>query len=190
MQDETRVSSLEEVENMILFLYQPNPPHIIAQTQAALSRLQGSQQAWELAQHLLTRPDEKVKFFGALTIIVKLNTESTSLGDEDASDLLVHLIGWYHDSFNQASGQLVSRKLASALATFFTHFHRLWPHPLRHLIYCLASQSACPPTTVDPSFEPDVALASFHGPQLQALLWVATSIAEDVAKVDLNAANK
>jgi hypothetical protein len=75
MQDETRVSSLEEVENMILFLYQPNPPHIIAQTQAALSRLQGSQQAWELAQHLLTRPDEKVKFFGALTIIVKLNTE-------------------------------------------------------------------------------------------------------------------
>jgi hypothetical protein len=28
-----------------------------------------------LARHLLGRPDEKVKFFGALTIIIKLNTE-------------------------------------------------------------------------------------------------------------------
>jgi hypothetical protein len=33
-------------------------------------------------------------------------------------------------------------------------------------------------------------LNSFDGSQLQALLWIATNVAEDVVKIDLNAANK
>lgn len=60
---------------LILSLYQPNTPETIARTQATLSRLQGSPQAWGIARDLLARPDEKVKFFGALTIIIKLNNE-------------------------------------------------------------------------------------------------------------------
>ena len=40
-----------------------------------LQRLQRSPQAWILARELLARPDEKVRFFGALTLIVKLNTD-------------------------------------------------------------------------------------------------------------------
>ena len=102
----------------------------------------------------------------------------------------MRLIDWYQESFAQGGGQLVSRKLASALATFFLHFHRLWPQHLRHLIFCLASRSACPPDSADPSLDLVAMLNSFDGSQLQALLWVATSVAEDIAKIDLNAANK
>lgn len=63
------------VTKLILSLYQPASPSTISKTQSTLSRLQSSPQAWSLAHHLLGRPDEKVQFFGALTIIVKLNTE-------------------------------------------------------------------------------------------------------------------
>ncbi|UKZ78094.1 hypothetical protein TrVFT333_005828 [Trichoderma virens FT-333] len=92
MQDELLPSEIEQVESLILSLYEPASPSTISKTQATLSRLQGSPQAWSLAHHLLGRPDEKVKFFGALTIIVKLNTESASLSDGDATELLVSLL--------------------------------------------------------------------------------------------------
>jgi hypothetical protein len=189
MQNETQVTNLDEVERLIISLYQPNPPDIIARNQATLSRIQGTQEAWELARQLLARPDEKVKFFGALTIIVKLNTESASLGDEAAAELLVYLIGWYLDAFRTGSGQLVTRKLASALATFFLRFHRLWPHHLRHLLFCIAFGRSCPPNAVESNLDIGAVVRDLDTAQFQALFWVVTSITEDVTKVDLNAAN-
>ena len=60
---------------LILSLYEPNPPEVIAQNQALLSQTQSTPAAWSLARGLLDRPDEKVRFIGVVTIIVKLNTE-------------------------------------------------------------------------------------------------------------------
>jgi hypothetical protein len=60
---------------MILTLYEPVPPEVIAQVQAALHRLQLTPWGWVLARDLLTRSDEKVRFFGALTLAEKLNTD-------------------------------------------------------------------------------------------------------------------
>lgn len=184
---------------------------MIAKTQSTLSRLQGTPQAWLLARHLLARPDEKVKFFGALTIIVKLNTEryvespgleallrsallmpspSSSLADNDATELLVHLVGWYIDSVNSSPGPLVTRKLASALSTFLMHFHNLWPHHIRHLVYCLASGRPCDPSSLDGSVDFAAALDSLGPVQVQAVLWVTSNVVEDIQRVDLNAPSK
>ncbi|KND92626.1 Importin beta-like protein [Tolypocladium ophioglossoides CBS 100239] len=182
MQDQPLHLSLDQVES-------PNPPDVIATTQATLSRFQSSPQAWSMVRHLLERPDEKVKFFGALTVIIKLNKESFSLSDEDAAELLVRLVGWYLESLSQPSGPLVSRKLASAIATFFLHFHRLWPRYLCHLIVCLASRQSCRLGAIDDSIDTTAALASLDPAQLQAALWVATSVMEDVGRFDLNTAN-
>jgi hypothetical protein len=60
---------------LILTLYNPNPPELVSHAQTVLHRIQRSPQGWKVAQDLLARPDDKVKFFGALTLIVKLNTE-------------------------------------------------------------------------------------------------------------------
>lgn len=66
---------------MILALYSPHTPHTTISTiQDTLQRIQRSPEGWQLAQALLERPvattaDDQVKFFGALTIIIKLNTE-------------------------------------------------------------------------------------------------------------------
>jgi hypothetical protein len=56
-------------------LYKPNPAQTVSHIQEVLQRLQKSPQGWQLAQGLLARPGDNIKFFGALTIIVKLNTE-------------------------------------------------------------------------------------------------------------------
>lgn len=60
---------------LISQLYEPGQPNTITEAQALLANFQSSPQAWILAHELLKRPDEKGKFFGALTIIVKLNRE-------------------------------------------------------------------------------------------------------------------
>lgn len=60
---------------LVLALYEPSPPHVISHVQGTLHRIQKSPSAWLIARDLLGHGDDKVKFFGALTIIVKLNTE-------------------------------------------------------------------------------------------------------------------
>ena len=79
-----------------------------------------------------------MKFNGALILIIKLNTESASLSEDDARELLANLVGWYLDSLAEGTAPLVMRKLASALSTFLVHFHRVWPHFTQQLVACLA----------------------------------------------------
>ncbi|KAJ6439975.1 Armadillo-type fold protein [Purpureocillium lavendulum] len=166
MHDEQPVQlSLDQVESLILSLYQANSPEVIAKAQSTLAVFQGSPQAWPMIHRLLDRPDDKVKFFGALTVIIKLNRESSSLCDDDASELLVRLVEWYSLSLVRGrSGSLVSRKLSSAIATFFLHFH------------------------LDDSVNTGDILPRLDSPQLQAVIWVVTSVMEDAARFDLNAA--
>ncbi|KAM5353749.1 hypothetical protein ACJ41O_000399 [Fusarium nematophilum] len=183
-------TSIPEVESLILSLYQPNPPEVISRTQTTLSRLQGSPQAWAIARDLLGRPDEKVKFFGALTIIIKLNNESSSLTSEDAAELLVVLIGWYLDTLRNGTGPLVVRKLASALATFFLHFHRVWRRFIHHLTLCLVSGQPCRPNALDDAPDSSTLIERLDPSQTQAALWVLSNVLEDIAKFDLNSANK
>ncbi|GFP60513.1 importin beta-like protein kap111 [Trichoderma asperellum] len=189
MQDELLPSEIEQVESLILSLYEPASPSTISKTQSTLSRLQSSPQAWSLAHHLLGRPDEKVKFFGALTIIVKLNTENASLSDSDAIELLVSLLEWYLGALQQKTGLLVVRKLASALATYFIYFHRLCNRYIFHLLVSLASNRAWQPGTIDESVDFNAISERLTGVHLHAAILVISNILEDVTRIDLNAAS-
>ncbi|KAL7787016.1 armadillo-type protein [Trichoderma ceciliae] len=182
-------ASLLMVTKLILSLYEPASPSTISKTQSTLSRLQSSPQAWSLARHLLGRPSDKVKFFGALTIIVKLNTENASLTDSDAIELLVSLLEWYLSALQQKTGLLVVRKLSSALATYFLYFHRLCSRYVFHLLVCLASNRAWQPGTIDDSVDFNTISDSLEGIHLHAAILVISNILEDVTRIDLNAAS-
>ncbi|RDA83248.1 hypothetical protein CP532_4161 [Ophiocordyceps camponoti-leonardi (nom. inval.)] len=157
---------------------------------ASLSCFQCSPQAWAMIQDLLERPDENVKFFGALTVIIKLNRESATLSKDDATELLVRLIGWYIRSLMQADSQLVLRKLSSAIATYFIHFHYLWPHYIRHLVVCLASARSMSPKATQDASDTIEFLNRLCAKGLQAVVWVLTSVMEDVSRIDLAAGDK
>ena len=115
---------------------------------------------------------------------------SSALSDDDATDLLARLIDWYLAALSEGQSTLVARKLSSALATFFLHLHRLWPHFLRHLILCLAAGRAVPLNITDSLANAASPAGSLGPTKLRAALWVATNVVEDVAKFDLNAASK
>lgn len=66
----------DEIERLVKSLYEPGQGKKISQTEATLRVLQRSPQGWEIADALLKSDDEQVRFFGALTLTVKLNADS------------------------------------------------------------------------------------------------------------------
>lgn len=115
---------------------------------------------------------------------------SAALSDDDATELLLSLVGWYLDAIAQGTSPLVSKKLSSALATFFLRYHQLWPRYICHLIFCFASHQIYRPDLVDPSLDIATFAQKLEPQKIQAILWVATTVAEDATKVDLNTATK
>lgn len=68
--------SFAEIEGLVKSLYDPGHAKKIAENEATLRVLQRSPQGWEIADALLKSEDEQVRFFGALTLTVKLNADS------------------------------------------------------------------------------------------------------------------
>ncbi|KAG7118357.1 Importin beta-like protein like [Verticillium longisporum] len=179
--------SLQDVEALVLALYEPSSFHNVGHIQEQLHRLQKSSAGWRIARDLLGHTDDKIKFFGALTIMVKLNTESASLSNIDASELLQNMIRWLHASLTDGSGTMVVRKLTSALVAFFIHFPNLWPDCIRSLCVSMSSSSPWPVelTAVPP--EMSTILWDVDSRKLQTVLWFAGTLVEEAGKIDANA---
>ncbi|KAI0976037.1 armadillo-type protein [Xylaria arbuscula] len=179
-------TTLSEVEHLINELYKPNPPETISQIQEALQRLQKSPQGWQLAQSLLGRPGDNIKFFGALTIIVKLNTER--LSDDDALSVLQNLITWLIYSLNDGSGPIVIRKLCSALVTYYIHYSHTWSKCVRHLIYSLDRNAAMPIGELEDALPLEQVIGQLDTQKFLAASWFSAALAEEIEKVDTKSA--
>ncbi|CAJ2505947.1 Uu.00g000770.m01.CDS01 [Anthostomella pinea] len=175
-------TSLPEVEQLIHELYKPNPADRITHIQDVLQRLQRSPQGWQLAQGLLARPGDNIKFFGALTIIVKLNTER--LPDDDARSVLQTLITWLINSLQDGSGPVVVRKLCSALVTYFIHYSHTWVKCVRHIIHCLDLNASVPVDDVRDVAPIEHLVQALEPRKFLAASWFAAALAEETEKVD------
>lgn len=118
------------------------------------------------------------------------NEPSNPLPEEEAANLLKHLIGWYIRSLHQERSRLVTRKLVSALSTFFIKYHTLWSRFLDHLIICLASNQPQPTDVLSDKMNQVSALEILDPLQIQAALWVTGNIADDAMRLDLNSTGK
>lgn len=70
-----RVPQLTRWYQLVQRLYQPGSPTTIVKVQEILQQVQRSADGWTLANALLGNPDQQVQFFGALTFMVKLNSD-------------------------------------------------------------------------------------------------------------------
>jgi hypothetical protein len=163
-------------------LYEPNTSEAISQIQEVLQRLQRSPGGWQIAEGLLARPGDNVRFFGALTFIVKLNTESIESGD--AQLVLQNLVGWLLKSLENGSGVIVIRKLCSALVTHYIHFSHLWPVCLRDVLYCLHVNSIEALEDGKNSPPAEQIIQALTPQKSVVAIWFATSLAEEVEKTD------
>lgn len=71
----TTPRNVAEAEVLVKRLYESNPPAIIQQINDQLQALQISAHGWQLGDELLASGDANVRFFGALTFMVKLTRE-------------------------------------------------------------------------------------------------------------------
>ncbi|KAK0629841.1 armadillo-type protein [Bombardia bombarda] len=179
-------STLPEVESFIRALYEPNAPGTISRVQDVLQRLQRSPQGWQLSQSLIASPDNNIKFFAALTIIVKLNRDSAGLTEDDAKELLQNIVGWVLQSLVDGSAAFVTKKLCSALVTYFIHFSHLWSGCFRHFLYCLEIGQSAPAASLDEGLQTSAIVERLDSCKLRAAVWFATSLVEEVGKTDMN----
>ncbi|KAF9869360.1 hypothetical protein CkaCkLH20_13171 [Colletotrichum karsti] len=181
-------STIREAEALVLALYEPASPETIARIQETLHRLQRAPSGWWIARELLNHADDKVKFFGALTLIIKLNTESSSLSENDASELLQNLVGWFVKSLDDGSGAMVVRKLSSALVTFFLYFPSRWEWCIRHLCCSLSEGVSVPLESIGRTLDLSSLLQTVHPRKLQAALWFSATLVDEASKVEMNSA--
>ncbi|KXX78656.1 Importin-13 [Madurella mycetomatis] len=181
-------TSLAEVEELIRALYQPNPPGTISKIQEVLHRLQRSPEGWQLAQSLIAHREDNIRFYAALTLIVKLNRDSSNLSEDDAKGLLENVISWVIQSLDDGAGAFVIKKLCTALVTYFMHFSHLWPSCVRHFAYCLDLGGGAPVERLDDALETHILVSKLDGSKLKVAIWFATLLVEEVGKTDMNAA--
>jgi hypothetical protein len=68
--------SIQEVESLVIQLYQAGrQPQELFEIQSKLQQLQRSEFGWKIGHELLGSSNSVVRFFGALTFTVKLNTK-------------------------------------------------------------------------------------------------------------------
>ena len=113
---------------------------------------------------------------------------SAGLSDDDAKGLLENIIGWTVQSLVDGAGAFVTRKLCSALVTYFMHFSHLWPSCLRHFLYCLDLGGGAPVENLDDALGTDVLVSKLDRQRLRVAIWFATSLVEEVGKTDMSAA--
>ncbi|KAL2753843.1 hypothetical protein ACRALDRAFT_1043928 [Sodiomyces alcalophilus JCM 7366] len=185
MEEPLLPSTSREAEALVLALYEPSTPQHLKQIQETLSRLQKSPSGWWIARDLLSNGDDKVKFYGALTVTVKLNTESGSLSEDDSLELFHNLTQWTVRSLKDGSGTIVIRKLISALVTFFLHFPNRGRPLIRHLCLSLSS-SQYQLHGIDTLLGINAVVRKLEPEELRAALWLTGTLVEEAGKTDLN----
>jgi hypothetical protein len=204
MAEMKRAKKLMEIPwQLIRALYQPNPPETISRLQEVLHRLQRSPEGWQLAQSLIAHREDNIRFYAALTLIIKLNRDrcvlhryetgavadrhSAGLSDDDAKGLLENLVGWTIQSLADGAANFVVKKLCTALVTYFMHFSHLWPSCIRHFIYCLDLGRGAPVDSLDDALSTNVLVDKLDRQRLRAAMWYASAFVEEVGKTDMNA---
>jgi hypothetical protein len=113
--------TLQEVESLVLTLYQPGiPPHQLVDTQRRLHQLQLSEDGWTIADGLLGSANSTVRFFGALTFVIKLNSVGSSLDEASQQNLEKSILHWTLVHTNTRDNKTIT-KLSTSLALFYLY---------------------------------------------------------------------
>lgn len=181
-------TAFEREESLIRHLYSGAArPDEIQAIQAKLQERQHELDGWQLANALLGSHDANVRFFGALTFVVKINQEA--LDAAAASEVLKRLLEWLIDRAEASETSLVLNKLSSALVTLFVQPHTEWDRPVRHLLCCFASHRVVSQSSTEDENPNDDLLRALTELQFSAILTFVTTLAQDANKVPRNSQN-
>lgn len=179
-QQQTFPLNFVEIEGLVKSLYDPGHAKKISQTEATLRVLQRSPQGWEIGDALLKSDDEQVRFFGALTLTVKLNADSNELSEEHSAQLLSTLV---HHLVSRPSSSIATRKVSSTLAQYFTKPISVWSQCIRSLVISFATQQPSLDDALEGRPSTWDSLPQLSDEQLLVLLDFAMNLADEAKKL-------
>ncbi|KAH5645414.1 hypothetical protein HBI51_115790 [Parastagonospora nodorum] len=171
--------AFDEIERLVKSLYDPGNAKKISQNEATLRVLQRSPQGWEIADALLKSNDEQVRFFGALTLTVKLNADSAELTEEHSEQLLSTLI---NHLVSRPATSIATRKVTSTLAQYFIKPISVWTQCIRSLVVSFAVGQPVLDEALDQHPSTWDLLPRLSDDQLLVLLDFGMSLADEAKK--------
>ncbi|KAG9853919.1 ARM repeat-containing protein, partial [Aureobasidium melanogenum] len=109
-----------------------------SQISRELQEIQLSDQGWAAADAMLDHADTNIKFYGALTLQIKLNKDRSALNDHAAAELRSRLILWFiRLALGDMPPKLIVDKLCSTMATYFIQSPVSWTQTVRQVICSL-----------------------------------------------------
>ncbi|KIW98401.1 uncharacterized protein Z519_00061 [Cladophialophora bantiana CBS 173.52] len=176
------------MEQLIVELHNPSnqsSPERVNEIQKQIQRLQREKSAWQLALNLLHHGEATIRFYGALTLTIKINADwdHDGLGkDEDMrSSLLEALVGNYIRLVNLPDSNFVLQKLGSTLITFFARRDSGWNLPFRQILASFLSKNYTPEENLPGMDQLLEACNDCSNNELKGVLMVATIMAEDLS---------
>ncbi|KAI9689605.1 MAG: hypothetical protein M1822_010257 [Bathelium mastoideum] len=179
-------TSVKEVVESIHRLYQPGSrPDEIEQIQNTLQTVQRSPEGWQLADALLDEMDTNLRFFGALTYMVKIK-QTASFDEAQVTEILEKLLNWTKLKVPVHCDRIVANKLCSTLVTFFLRPDVNWTRCVLHLMYTLCTPSVPVLSEQAISERLDAAVIMSHMTLAQGSLTLefATTLTDEADKID------
>ena len=159
----------------------------VQEIQRRIQQLQRERSGWQKGFELLGSEDQTLRFYGALTLTIKINAdwEIDGLSDDESArrTLLEGLISAYVQLANASDSQLVLLKLCSTITAYFINTEE-WRLPFRHVLASLLSGRCVPVDHIRNGDDLLQSLSSATFRQLRAALWFATNLVEEVDRLD------
>ncbi|KEF61407.1 uncharacterized protein A1O9_02973 [Exophiala aquamarina CBS 119918] len=181
------------MEQLIAELYHPAnqaSPERVNALQRQIQQIQRQKSAWQLGLDLLHNDEAVVRFYGALTLTIKINADWES--DEISQDqrmrsyLIEALVTHYVHLVKLPDATFVLQKLCSTLVTLFARSDSGWMLPVRHVLGCLLNDQYLPQNDLPEMTQLLNAAKSCSLSQLKGVIMVITTLAEDTTGSSTN----
>lgn len=176
-------TSLDEVVALVQEFYRPGSqaPYWIDRQ---LQTLQRSPEGWQMADALLSHADPNVKFYGAQTFTVKINSDTVGLEDEEILSLEGRIVHWIVTLLarDPPVPAFVMKKLCSTLATLYTLGHGLKPKSCIKKLLCSSIRGETVSDAELEMFTTPNLMGYLDPRQWQLLLWLSEELAGEGSK--------
>ena len=151
-----------------------------------IQSLQRETSGWLISFYSLAQDDPHVRFYGALTLTIKINTQWETLSSiENGPAIILHsLRSRYVQLTNSHDHALVLRKLASSLAAYCLQPASEWDLPVRDLLARFAQSCGSSEVEEGPVAEIWPQIGTLTATALRSLLWFSSTWIEEVVKFD------
>ncbi|EEP79357.1 predicted protein [Uncinocarpus reesii 1704] len=170
---------IREATELAQLLSAPGNASLVQNAQARLQALQKSPAGWTIADSLLANDDANVRFYGALTLTMKIHQDWNNLGEQSIGELLVRLVDYFVLLVGKHETTVVMRKFIASMTTMFFKPQAPWTHCIRHVAISLANGKYLPEEQLDQQTFQALALPSLNYDRLVAVLSFSTTLAEE-----------